>query len=83
MNYNPKSKSLQLSTSDIDKAASSLLYAMKCIREMACLPLKTYKRKGPLELPDHAQKSILDAANYLGIDLGGQWGEQIDVSEDA
>jgi hypothetical protein len=79
MNFNPKSKSFEINLLNIEMAYNSLIYSIRNIREMAGLPLDKYKKSGPLDPVDHAQKGILDAAKVLGIDMGAEWGDQLDV----
>jgi hypothetical protein len=81
MKYIAKSKSFTITEKELQLATYSLLWAIKNIRELANLPLDKYERKGPLESADFAQKGILDAASAIGIDLGAEWGEQLDVRD--
>lgn len=62
-------------------AGYSLIYAIRHIRDLAGLPYTKYEREGLLSDADHAQKGILDAARALGVDLGAEWGNELDVSE--
>lgn len=62
-------------------AAGCFRHAIRKIRESAKLPLAPYKRKGPLTDSDLAMKSIIDGAIVLDIDLGGSWGNELDVQE--
>jgi len=49
---------------------------------MSGLPLTSYERDtAVLELPDHAMKSIIEAGESIGLDMGGKWGNQVDVSK--
>lgn len=63
------------------RAGVGLLFAMKMIRQLGELPLDKYERQGLLTNADHAQKAIIDAATALGIDLGAQWGNELDLRE--
>lgn len=81
MKYDPKSNTFHISATDMQLAFHSLLYSMRNIRKMAGLPLDKYKHDGPLTDACYAQKGILDAANHLGIEMGGEWGEEIDLRE--
>lgn len=70
---------LQIPTEDAKSAAAYLLYAIRNIKQQAELPLTPYKHDGPLSHADHAMHGILEAAERLGIDLGGsRWGNEID-----
>jgi hypothetical protein len=81
MKYIAKSKSLTITEKELQYAAFNLLWAIKNIRELASLPFDKYERKGPLTPDDYAQKCIIDAANAIGIDLGAEWGEELDVRD--
>jgi hypothetical protein len=50
---------------------------------MAGLPLDKYRQDGPLSNADHAQRGIIDAAKKLGIDLGADWGSDLDLRDPA
>ena len=81
MKYHAPTKQFTLSQKDIEHAALSLTDAIRRVREIGGRPLTKYKVDGPLEAPEFAQQRIIDAANCLGIDLGAQWGHDIDLSE--
>lgn len=81
MKYNIKNRKLEISPDDMDRIGNHLLYAMKQIRKIAKLPMDKYEKDSGLTEADHAQKSIINAAEIIGIDLGGTWGHQIDLRE--
>lgn len=62
-------------------AAGSFRYALRHIRKTAGLPLDRYKSDGMLTSADHAQKGIIDGAKALGIDLGADWGCELDLRD--
>ena len=80
MVYNPKNKTFGIERDKLDMIYLCLRYALKSIREMAGLPLDKYKRDelGPA---DHAQRAIIEAAENIGIDVGGKWGNEIDLRD--
>ena len=80
MKFHAPTKQFTVSQSDLAMAAHSFEYAIRHIRELANLPMGKYARDGALASADHAQKGILDAAKALGIDMGAEWGHQLDVS---
>lgn len=84
MMYNPKTKSFEISQSDLELISMELTYAMRGIRELAGLPMDKYQNtpNTGLTAADHAQKGIIDAAKHIGIDMGGDWGNQIDLRRD-
>lgn len=80
MQYDPIKNRITITPEEAQRAASSLIYAIKSIRECAGLPMDKYEREsGFLEPADHAMKGILDAAADLGIDLGAKWGNELDL----
>lgn len=71
MKYNPKNKSLSVSTDQLDSIYFNALHALKNIRIENDLPLKGYKRgHRPLEYYDHAMISIMQMCFDAGIDMG-------------
>lgn len=80
MKYHAPTNSLTIGVQDFANASFYLLYALRKIRESAGLPITPYVRSGPLQDADHAMKGIIDAAKALSIDLGAEWGNEIDVS---
>jgi hypothetical protein len=81
MHYHVPTKQFTVEHSKLELAGYSLIYAIRHIRDMAGLPYTKYQRDGMLTDADHAQKGILDAAKSLGVDLGAEWGNELDVSE--
>jgi hypothetical protein len=62
-------------------AATCFRHALCAIRELAGLPLTRYERNGALTSADHAQRAVIEGAESVGIDLGGRYGNEIDVSD--
>ena len=81
MKYHFPTRQFTVDQDGFELAGYSLIYAIRHIRDIAGLPHTKYAREGMLSDADHAQKSILDAAKALGIDLGAEWGNQLDVSD--
>jgi len=81
MKFHAPTGQFTVNKKDLEYAAHTLLNTIKHIREMNGLPLTKYKREGLLEASDFAQKNIIDAAKALGIDLGAEWGNELDVSD--
>jgi hypothetical protein len=79
MIYDAQKDRFTISPSDLRRAGLGFLYALRKIRETAGLPLDRYERDAPLSAADHAMKGVIDAAKAVGIDLGGEWGNEIDV----
>lgn len=80
LTYHAPSGQFIVPSADLAKAADLMLYAIYQIRVIEDLPLHKYKHEGPLLAADHAMKAICNAAFALGINLGGAWGNEIDVS---
>jgi hypothetical protein len=81
MKYHAPTKQFVVSKDNFDYAALSLVYSIQNIRKLANLPMAKYAREGLLTPADHAQKGLLDAAKAMGIDLGADWGNDLDVTE--
>ncbi len=79
--FHAPTRKLVVDLNSIESAALSLRYALQQIRICAGLPFGPYKREGVLTPADHAQKGIIDAAKKLGIDLGADWGNQLDLQD--
>lgn len=54
----------------LHQASHALIEAIKHIRIQAGLPLSPYTLQGPMQAPQFAEASILEAARNLGIALG-------------
>lgn len=80
MKYHAPTKQFTVSCDKLEYAAFCALDALKNIRRLDDLPMTKYERVGALSLADMAQKSILDAMTAIGIDLGAEWGNQLDLS---
>ncbi len=78
MTFNAKNGLLQISPHNARCAGDGFLCAIRNIKRGADLPLTPYKSEAPLSYADQAMRNIIDAAETLGIDLGGRWGNEID-----
>ncbi len=81
MRYSAKAKQFTLEVKDFEFISMNLLYAIKQIRLVTGLPMDRYKQDGPLERQDYAMRAIIEIGNLLDIDLGSQWGNELDVRE--
>ena len=81
MKFHAPTGQFTISADAMKRASMSLLYAMGHIRDLEKKPRTPYKLKGGLTPGEHACKGIIDAAKDLGIDLGADWGYQLDLSE--
>ena len=81
MKYHAQSKRLVIDVKTLESAAIHLRYSLQKIREVANLPLTPYKQEGALTAADYAQKTLLDLAELLDIDMGARWGNDLDLSD--
>ncbi len=81
MKYHAPSGQYVISQKTIEYVSHSFLAAIRHIREISGRPLTKYKVDGPLEAPEFAQQRLIDAAKSIGIDLGSEWGNELDVSD--
>ena len=81
MKYHAQSKCFTVTREELEYAVGSLIYSLKHIRKLAGLPFDRYKQEGPLDDAEHAQRGILDAARKLGIDMGADWGSDLDLRD--
>lgn len=82
MKFHAPTEQFTVSQRDLAMAASSFQYAIRHIRKLAGLPMGKYSREGLMTSSDHAQKGILDAAAAIGIEMGAEWGNELDVSHE-
>lgn len=81
MKFHAPTGQFTISPEALTRASASLMYAMGHIRDMAKKPRTPYKHSGELSHAEFACKGIIDAAKDLGIDLGADWGYQLDLTE--
>ena len=81
MTYDAQRDRFALAHSDLQRSATMFRSALRNIRKLAGLPLDRYARTGPLAPADHAQRDVIEGAEVLGIDLGGRWGNEIDLRD--
>ena len=79
MTYDATRDRFTVDHSNLQLAAGSFRYALQNVRKAAGLPLDKYKNDGLLPPADHAQKGIIDGAKALGVDLGADWGHELDL----
>ena len=81
MKYSPLHKSLIIDQQSIQYLADSILYSMKKYRQITNTPLGKRDHDGPLTDMDHAERGIIEGLKGFGIDLGIEWGHQLDLSD--
>ena len=83
MQYHAPSKQFTIPAADLERAAYLLRHALRKIRQAAGLPLDRYKKEGPLDPAEMAQLDIIDAARKLGIEMGAEWGCELDLRDES
>jgi len=81
MKYHAPTKAFTVTADALDGAAMALRYAIKNIREQAGLPLEPHDTEHAMDFPQFAEQGIIDAAGYLGIDLGAKRHGKLDVRD--
>lgn len=81
MTYSAIHKALIVKPDKLQFLADSVLYSMRAYRKLTGTPLGKREGNGMLEDIDHAEKGLIDALKQAGIDLGVEWGHQIDLTE--
>jgi len=82
MTYNANTGSLEIPIEKLKHISGELKYTLRSIREIAGLPMGTYNRSGALTIADHSQRAIIDLARSLEINLGANWGHELDLRTD-
>jgi len=85
MRYHATLKRFTLTQDELNRAAGSAMYALRSIKEGAGMSQSPHKRGVALvalEPCDHAMKGVIDCMAAVGVDLGGEWGNEIDTSEE-
>lgn len=72
---------LLLPNDALAKTAHNLRQSMRRMREASGLPLDRYEIPGQLSRADMAQQSLITIARDLGIDLGAEWCNEIDLRD--
>lgn len=81
MQYSAVHNKLLVTPEELKQFSIELRYAMADIRKALKVPLTPRKREVGLERIDHIERSILTACKSIGVDLGAEWGDKIDLSE--
>lgn len=81
LKYHAPSGCLLLPNDTLEKTAHNLRQAMRRIREAAGVSLDRYEVPAQLSPVDLAQQSLVTIARDLGIDLGAEWCNEIDLRD--
>jgi hypothetical protein len=79
MKYHAPTNAFTFAPEQLQRAASGLLWSIRCIRKASGLPLEPRETETAMKDPDFAEQAILDAAAALGIDLGASRYGKLDV----
>ena len=77
--FNAHTKNLEIPIATLERMGCELIYTLRCIREIADLPMDKYHQSGLLKPADHAQRAVISVAKEIGINLGADWGNEIDL----
>ncbi len=81
MEYSAVHNKLLITPEELKRFSNEIRYAMADIRKELKVPLTSRKKDGGLERIDHIERSILQACKNIGIDLGAEWGDKLDLSQ--
>jgi len=81
MKYSAIHQKFIIDEGEIKRASFMLLHTMKRARILAGVTLGKRKSDGGLTNLDYVESSIIETAKAIGIDLGAEWGYEIDLTE--
>jgi hypothetical protein len=82
MKYSALHKSIIVETDDLNRSIDGILWAMKKYRLACNVPLtKRQNKKGHLSDFDLAERELLQGLKTIGIDMGADWGKDLDLSD--
>lgn len=81
MRFHAPSGGFILAAEELRRASDNARYALRNIRRAAGLPLTPYPDPVCLTPAEHAQRGVLDAMKSVGVDMGAEWGHQLDLTE--
>ena len=79
LTFNAQTQNLEMPVDTLKRVSGELTYTLRCIREIAGKPMGKYQRDVRLAPDDHAQRAVLSLAKSIGINLGAEWGNEIDL----
>lgn len=77
--YHAPTNSIVIPPEDLRMISLHIYAALRGIREIAGLPLDRYESPVTLTAADHAQQRLIALSRDLGIDLGAEWANEIDL----
>lgn len=81
MEYSAVHNKILVTPEELKRFSIEIKYAMADVRKALKVPLTSRKKDGGLEKIDHIERSILSACKNIGIDLGAEWGDKLDLSQ--
>jgi hypothetical protein len=83
MTYSAVHKGLIVNQEDLQLLADLVKYSMKKYRIITCTPLGKRDKSGMLQDIDHAERALLEGLRKTGVDLGVEWGADLDLSHES
>jgi hypothetical protein len=81
MEYSAIHNKLIINQEELRQSSLGFLYAMKKYRQSAGLPIgKREKETGLLTDFDQAEREMICSLKALGINVGAEWGNNLDLS---
>jgi hypothetical protein len=80
MKYSAVHKGLIINQEDLQILADLVKYSMKKYRIITGTPLGKRGKSGMLQNIDHAERALLEGLRKTGVDLGVEWGADLDLS---
>jgi hypothetical protein len=81
MKYSAIHQKFIIDEGELKRASHMLLHTMKRSRILAGVPLGKRKSEGALTNLDYVEMGIIEIAKAIGIDLGAEWGHDIDLTD--
>lgn len=81
LRFHAPSGQLMVPPDTLEKTARNLRQCMRQIREAAGLPLDRYEMPGAMTQADHAQQGLIRIGRDLGIDMGAEWCNELDLRD--
>ena len=80
MEYSAIHHKLLITPDEVKQFSIEIRYAMADIRKELKVPLTPRITNGGMERIDHIERAILQACKKIGVDLGAEWGDKLDLS---
>ena len=81
MTYDAKKKAVVIPVADLDRVEGNIIYALRHIRQVSGRPLTPHKRPAQMDDYDHINAAIMNIAKSIGLEMGAEWAEELDVTQ--